>query len=312
MGANILLVDAVRAERQLIEECLRREGYELSTAGNGLEALARVDLHPIDLVLTEVELPEMDGLDLLRRLQAREPAVPVVMLTARSSEALVIEAFRSGARDYLRKHEACDQLPRTLRRIFDELEEERRRSECLDRVVSQRTTFQLASDRRQVCPLVRTLCQLGKRLGAISEREEVRVAVALEEALLNAVIHGNLEVSSRLKELDACAFDELVAQRQAHPYYGRRQVEIVCDVTPHEVRYQITDEGPGFDVALVPDPRDEDRIDIPSGRGLLMMRAFMDEVIFNDQGNQVTLVKRRAPQSAMAAAEQSHAVCVAG
>jgi anti-sigma regulatory factor (Ser/Thr protein kinase) len=89
-------------------------------------------------------------------------------------------------------------------------------------------------------------------------------------------------------------------------------VEIVCDVTPHEVRYQITDEGPGFDVALVPDPRDEDRIDIASGRGLLMMRAFMDEVIFNDQGNQVTLVKRRAPQSAMAVAEPLREVCAAG
>ncbi len=312
MGASVLVVDDVRAERQLTEECLHRAGYEVAAASNGLEALARVDLHPIDLVLTEINLPEMDGLDLLRRLASREPAVPVVVLTGQSSEDLVLEAFRSGAKDYLRKQERFEQLPRVLRRVFDEREEERRWQESPAWIVAQRTMFRLASDRRQVCPLVETLCRLGKRLGAISDHDEVRVAVALEEALLNAVIHGNLEVSSRLKEVDGSAFDELVAEREAHPYYGRREVEVVCEVTPHEVRYQITDEGPGFNPAAVPDPCNEDRIGIASGRGMLMMRAFMDEVIYNARGNQVTLVKRRAPQAATSVAGHPREVCVAG
>jgi CheY-like chemotaxis protein len=312
MGASVLVVDDVRTERQRTEECLYRAGYEVAAASNGLEALARIDLHPIDLVLTEINLPGMDGLDLVRRLTEREPAVPVVVLTSQSSDVLAIEAFRSGAKDYLRKQDLFDQLPLSLRRVFDALEEERRRYESSAWVVAQRTTFRIASNRRHVCPLVHALCQLGRRLGTIAEQEEVRVAVALEEALLNAIIHGNLEVSSRLKELDGCVFDDFVAERESHPHYGRRVVEVVCEVTPREVRYQITDEGPGFDVAQVPDPCNEDRLGLSSGRGILMMRAFMDEVIYTPPGNRVTLVKRCDAQAATSAAGHRREMCTAG
>ena len=130
-------------------------------------------------------------------------------------------------------------------------------------------------------------------MGVLGSQDEIRVSVALEEALLNAIIHGNLEVSSKLREEEGDAFEQLIAIRRADDYYSRRRVRIDCDVSRDEVRYLIADDGPGFDVSKLPDPRDPERILLASGRGVLMMRAFMDDVQYNDRGNAVTLIKRR-------------------
>ena len=120
-----------------------------------------------------------------------------------------------------------------------------------------------------------------------------RAGIALEEALLNAVYHGNLEVSSELRENGDEAFHKLArARRSIEPFAGRR-VRIAARLTTTSATFVISDEGPGFDVAKLPDPTDPEFLERPSGRGVLLMRTFMDEVRYNSTGNRVTLVKRR-------------------
>jgi anti-sigma regulatory factor (Ser/Thr protein kinase) len=65
-------------------------------------------------------------------------------------------------------------------------------------------------------------------------------------------------------------------------------------LTPESARVTIQDSGPGFDVSAIPDARDAERIALPSGRGILLMRSFMDVVNYNETGNRVTLVKFRS------------------
>ncbi|MBN2215750.1 MAG: ATP-binding protein [Pirellulales bacterium] len=101
------------------------------------------------------------------------------------------------------------------------------------------------------------------------------VHLALEEALVNAIRHGNA--------LDAA-----------------KTVHVWCRMSDDLVRIEVTDQGNGFDPARLPDPTDHEHRDIPSGRGVLLMRRFMDRVEFNEQGNAVLLEKRRTP-----AAEQT-------
>jgi anti-sigma regulatory factor (Ser/Thr protein kinase) len=64
-------------------------------------------------------------------------------------------------------------------------------------------------------------------------------------------------------------------------------------ITPTQAIYTIRDDGPGFDPSSLPDPTDPANLDRPCGRGLLLMRTFMDNVIYNDRGNEVTLFKER-------------------
>lgn len=157
-----------------------------------------------------------------------------------------------------------------------------------------RRHFQLGCDRQQLTPLLEKLVTAGRLCGAILAAEESRVGIALQEALLNAMIHGNLEISSELRETDSAAFERLISLRQLDPRYGRRVVCVECIARDGEVVYVITDEGPGFDVATLPDPRDEEHIFLCSGRGVLLMRTLMDSVDYNERGNEVTLTKRRA------------------
>jgi len=70
-------------------------------------------------------------------------------------------------------------------------------------------------------------------------------------------------------------------------------VHVVERLAPGEVSYSILDEGPGFDWSLVPDPRNPENLLKPSGRGLMLIRTFMDEVTFNESGNEIAMTKRR-------------------
>jgi len=101
-----------------------------------------------------------------------------------------------------------------------------------------------------------------------SEDAIFAIKLALEEALMNAVKHGN-----------CCDPGKRVTLRYA--------------VTAEKVEFIVRDEGTGFIPDAVPDPTTPDRLPLPSGRGIMLMRAYMDEVVFSDNGRQVYLLKRR-------------------
>ena len=96
------------------------------------------------------------------------------------------------------------------------------------------------------------------------------IRLALEEALVNAIKHGN--------RLDP-----------------RRRIRLWADIDERQVRITVADEGTGFDPAAVPDPTADENLEKPCGRGIMLMRAYMDEVEYNARGNEVCMVKRRPP-----------------
>lgn len=102
-----------------------------------------------------------------------------------------------------------------------------------------------------------------------SATEVFAIKLALEEALTNAVKHGN-----------ACDPGKQVTVRYA--------------VTPDTLVVIVRDEGPGFTPAEVPDPTTPERLGVPSGRGIMLLRAYMDEVEYRDQGREVRFAKHRA------------------
>ena len=100
------------------------------------------------------------------------------------------------------------------------------------------------------------------------EHELHGVHLALEEALVNAIRHGNRSDKNK-------------------------RVHVECKLSPSRLWVQIQDEGPGFNPEEVPDPTSPDRLEVPSGRGIMLMRAFMSRVEYNDIGNCVVMEKER-------------------
>ena len=112
---RMLIVDDSSVMRKIVERSLRQAGLELSQvleASNGVEALSIAQEQEVDLILSDINMPVMDGLEFVRQLQGLEnrKRVPVVMITTEGSESRVVQALSSGACGYLRKPFTPDQV----------------------------------------------------------------------------------------------------------------------------------------------------------------------------------------------------------
>ena len=101
--AKILVADDELSMREFLEILLKKEGHEVACAADGEEAFSRFQAEPFDLVLSDIKMPKIDGLDLLRRVKERRPNMAVIMITAYASPEDAIAAMKAGAYDYLTK-----------------------------------------------------------------------------------------------------------------------------------------------------------------------------------------------------------------
>jgi anti-sigma regulatory factor (Ser/Thr protein kinase) len=180
-----------------------------------------------------------------------------------------------------------------LDRVLSVRQAEHRRFRVLAGMTRRSSQFVLENDPSLVPPLVAMFREDLVEIGLCDLTGATRAGIALEEALLNAIYHGNLEVSSELRENGDDAFHKLAHERRAEQPYRERRVKVTARLSSSRAAFVIADDGPGFDVSKLPDPTDLLYIDRPSGRGVLLMRAFMSHVHYSSKGNRVTLIKRR-------------------
>jgi len=295
-GVQILIVDDSPIDRRLVERLLTAAmKVHIVMAENGVEALKAIEEHPPDAVLTDLNMPELDGLELVETIHARFPLVPTILMTANGSEEIAIQALQRGAASYVAKRRLSHDVVETVQEVLSLSHRDKqhlRLHECWNNTQFE---FSLENDTSLVPVLVMHLQQYLRSVRHCDETELVRVSVALNEALQNAIYHGNLELDSALREdNNDTYYREAAIRRSREPWAGRRVLISACE-SRHEARYVIRDDGPGFDVArvLADDPTDPQNLTRLSGRGLLLIRTFMSEVQFNSQGNEITLVHRR-------------------
>jgi len=153
-------------------------------------------------------------------------------------------------------------------------------------------SFVLANDIAMLELLVGYLQEQVIQMELCDENDCMRIGVALQEALVNALHHGNLQVGSELRETSHDAYLALIARRCGESPYRDRRIHVSARLTRDEATFTIRDEGVGFNLAALPDPRDPANLEKASGRGVFLMQSFMDDVQFEDRGRLVTLVKR--------------------
>jgi DNA-binding NtrC family response regulator len=112
---RILIVDDEESMCQYLSILLSKEGYEVATANSGLDALRHLESESCDMVMTDIQMPKMDGIQLLKGVKATDPGMPVVMMTAYASEQSAIDAVNLGAFSYLQKHCKNDEIKIVVR-----------------------------------------------------------------------------------------------------------------------------------------------------------------------------------------------------
>lgn len=290
---RILLVDDSAFDRQFAARILQDAGWNVEAAESGEAALEILNTRQVDLVVSDLVMPDMDGLQLLRRINQLESVVPVVIITSKGSEEVAVKALKRGAAGYVPKQSLRRDLRLIVTQVLDVSQSKDRRAEVVRECSEQKLRFVLTNRREIVPPVINYIQERIQDFALFSQTEVIRIGITLEESLTNSMIHGNLEVSSELRERDDDSYYELIRQRQQELPYRDRRVFIEARIDGIGVEFHIRDQGPGFDVSRVPDPTDPQSLFRASGRGILLMRSFMDLVEYNKKGNSVTLIKRK-------------------
>lgn len=274
----------------LVQRLLVRPGWVTQVANNGREALDLINKLKPDIVITDLQMPVMDGLELVREIRKVKPSLPIVLITGKGSEEIAIEALRSGATSYSPKSILKTDLVRTVEQV---LEMSQRMSYTHDArffPAPDARVFVIDNKLSKIGPLIENL---QNNLPEWSHRDRLQIGMALDEALVNAMHHGNLEINSDLKQEDESNYYEMIETRLEQSPYKNRRVRVEIEFSDHHICIQISDEGPGFDPASVPDPTQPENLHRICGRGLFLIRNFMDQVAHNGEGNQITMTKLR-------------------
>lgn len=163
-------------------------------------------------------------------------------------------------------------------------------------VVAARTHLRLPSRPDWIEAAVEYLRAHAVLCGACQESRSGKLMLALHEALSNAILHGNLELASELREQGDNAFAQALAARTADPLLSARVVDVLVDYDGERCQWVITDQGKGFDVdrVLARVTSDDPEVLLSSGRGILIMRTFLDEVKFEANGRRLLLTLLRS------------------
>jgi len=290
---RILIVDDSPADRRLVQNILEGEAdFQLAFAVEGGSALKKIEEDQPDVIVTDLVMPGLDGLQLVNEVRARFPAIPVILMTSKENARFAADALAAGAASYVPKGRLNSDLVDTIRNVFSVSAHLHGDNRLMESLTRRRMIFELPNHSKLIASLVVFIQDQVDYIGVCDESDRIRFGVALEEALSNAMYHGNLEVDSCLKESDVSKFDDLVEQRRVLSPYCHRRIVVEADLSMSQAVIVIHDEGPGFDPNSLPDPTDPENLDRVCGRGVLLMRTFMDEVHFNSRGNEVTLIKR--------------------
>jgi CheY-like chemotaxis protein len=288
----VLVVDDTAVDRRLAGGLLETvPNLEVCYAQNGQEALMQLGTSLPDLVVTDLQMPDLDGLELVKAIGERYPDVPVVLMTAHGSENIAAQALASGAASFVPKSSLADNLVETVMHILMMAESEARYKRLIDCAIKTDFEFELRNDLTLIEPLIELIQQVSGGHNLFQHNCQVQLSVALEQALHNAMVRGNLEMD---RQEFPVVSREIFEQRAMQSPYCDRTVYFRATVSRDAAQFVIRDMGPGFDLSLVPEAADPESFRDGSGRGLVLIKTFMDQVAFNPRGNEVQLTKLRS------------------
>jgi CheY-like chemotaxis protein/anti-sigma regulatory factor (Ser/Thr protein kinase) len=272
---TLLLVDDDPAVHDLLTAVLRPPDWRIDSAYDGLEGLARIEAHAYDMVLTDVRMPGLDGLELLHRIRQIRPEAKVMVMTGDSTPTNIVRAIREQAFYYFSK-------PFSPSAVAEMIAQAVNTGHWQDDIEVLSASPQWISLRlRCKMETADRLMQFVREMEMdFPPHERENIAAAFRELLMNAIEHGG----------------------ESDP---NKRVQVTYVRTPRAIVYLIQDPGKGFsfdaiDHAAIANPPDEParHLEIraekgvrPGGFGILLTRNLVDELIYNDKGNEVLFIK---------------------
>jgi len=297
--AKILVVDDEEVIRYSLQKKLSRLGYKVISMEKAEDVLYLLkNGEKVDLVITDIKLRKMDGIELLRRIHGLDDPIPVLIITGHGNVEDAIRALRYGASDFIRKPFDINDVASSVRVILNRKHEKKMAERFARFVVYEKGCYRIPVDESIINAISYNLTKNLVPTGLCNNTTAENISLALQEAISNAMFHGCLEISSSIREeLGIKGYNDEIEKRKVDEKYANRRVTITYELNNDYVEYTIEDEGAGFDYNSLPDPRDPENFFRNSGRGLLIIRIHLDEVIWNEKGNALRLRKYRVDRN---------------
>ncbi|MCL5269992.1 MAG: response regulator [bacterium] len=293
---KILVVDDQQPILDLLKDVLEEKRFEVLSARDGNAALELYRRHRPPFTLTDISMPGMTGLELLRQIKACNPEAVVMLMTGAGNESYAVEALRGGAVNYFNKPIDINELVNTLDRYSPLATGYDFENYAGDFLLSEVLQLSIDNNLTQVNHSVQMIISHCRAIFPLSEIYTLRFG--LYEMMVNAIEHGNLGITyeEKTKALETNKLSELLQQRSLDPACRNRRVKVTCTISTEGLTCTIRDEGRGFDYTSytsAPDPAYlfEEMGASLHGRGIMLTRLQFDRVEFNQAGNEVTLSK---------------------
>lgn len=288
---RILFLDDEEMIRDLFREIFGII-HELTLIGTAEEALEICKDKSFDLIITDVRLPKMSGIDFISRLRDKEINTPFIVITGNQDIEISIRALRLGAVDFFIKPFRMDAIRHSLQK-FENLF-------IFSQELISKNHFQLTHSKQNfaVRPSLKNLNQyvnLVMRsislIPGIHTDDILSIKLALYELLGNSIEHGFAGISYEHKASLLSSDVDYVDHVDRICADINECVLLEIGFEDHKVYVSLKDRGAGFDPSKVPDPVTDPNASYLSGRGIFLARMNVDELVYNDIGNEVSFSK---------------------
>ncbi|MDP6216772.1 MAG: response regulator [SAR324 cluster bacterium] len=290
---NLLIADDTAEVLNFLQDFFVKAGHSVFCARDGEEALKILQNEEIDGIFCALTMPKLGGLELLKEVQSANSRRPLVILCPPNDSENALNALQLGACDYLLKAINPLELQRTLDRVVSLQEGFHFSAYAMDHLLQETRTLEIGNDFTGLNRIIAFMTQDLPSYGILNQEQLFRMNMLLKEAIENAIFHGNLELGSEMRRENPELFYKTAAQKRDIDPYKDRKLILQYDISRNSAKYVVRDEGKGFVHADLLDPADPDNLLRIEGRGLIMIMNFMDEVFWNDRGNEVTMVRYR-------------------
>jgi DNA-binding NtrC family response regulator len=209
--AKILVVDDEAAARTALADLLKAEGYSVETAGDGFKALGRISTFEPDLVLTDFNMPGMDGVELMTKLKEQNAELPVVLMTAFGAVETAVSAMRNGAADYLLKPLNMDELLIVLERALERVRLRRETSELRSRLDERYSFENIVGSSQEMQQVFKSVAQIAPSRATILISGESGTG---KELVAAAIHHRSPRASGPFVRLHCAALAETLLESE--------------------------------------------------------------------------------------------------
>ena len=290
---RILVVEDSATQAARLKIILEHGGCTVDLASTGHEALEKMESDPPDAVVTDLQMPEMNGLELITRMREQFSLIPAILITEHGSENLAVDALGSGAAGYVQKSD-CDTLLVDVVSLAAELSGANIDSLILKGSLENRNlAFTIDSRCERIVPMACLIMRQLTAIGVLHSIDRIRFCMAIEHLLFQAVYHGNLQQPFESGPLSRADAIETINEQSSDEQFRKRLGRLVnCDlyVESEQIRLNVEHEGPTRMVpAKLALPGTPDSFEERSG--MLLLTSVADHVGFDASASSAMVTK---------------------